>query len=66
MPCCVSLSADVVLPVPYPLPPQPYIDGVDDPWRTREAFPGKDSRGLTLQQSFAQNSHYGHQDEEAL
>ena len=60
------LPADVVLPVPYPLPPQPYVEGVDEPWRTKEAFPGADSAGLTMQQSYARNSHYGHQDEEPL
>jgi hypothetical protein len=61
-----SFDADVVMPVPYPLPPKPYVEGVDDPWRTGVAFLGRDACGLTLHESYQQSSHYGHQDEEPL
>ena len=51
-----------VLPLPYPLPPIPYAPG-DVPWRTGVNFPGRDSQGRTLTESYAASSHYGHLEE---
>ena len=46
------------LPVPYQLPPVPY-SAEDRPWMTGVQYPGADSNGLTIHQSYAENSHYG-------
>ncbi|BDA43991.1 Tyrosyl-DNA phosphodiesterase 1 [Coccomyxa sp. Obi] len=56
------LSAGIerlMLPVPYQVPPVRY-GPQDRPWMTGVHFPGLDSQGLTLGQSYDRNSHYGH------
>ncbi|EIE25781.1 tyrosyl-DNA phosphodiesterase [Coccomyxa subellipsoidea C-169] len=45
--------------LPYQLPPVRY-GPQDQPWMTGVEFPGLDSQGLTIHQSFDRNSHYGH------
>ncbi len=47
------------IPLPYQLPPVRY-GPQDQPWMTGVEFPGLDSQGLTIHQSFDRNSHYGH------
>lgn len=49
----------LMLPVPYQVPPVQY-GPQDRPWMTGVHFPGLDSHGLTLGQSYDRNSHYGH------
>jgi hypothetical protein len=55
-----SQDAEVVeLPLPYQVPPVRY-GPQDRPWMIGVEFPGQDSLGLTIDQSFKRNSHYGH------
>ena len=49
----------LMLPVPYQVPPVRY-GPQDRPWMTGVPYPGLDSHGLTLGQSYDRNSHYGH------
>lgn len=46
----------VPLPIPYPLPPESYVQGQDVPWRVSTMFPGVDSLAMTCP---GIGTHYG-------
>jgi hypothetical protein len=56
--CCGAGVLRLEVPIPYQLPALRY-SAEDRPWMTGVRFPGLDSHGLTLHQSYASNSHYG-------